>query len=459
MKKKIFEPSPKSKRVFNSVDNSKHLLLEGAVRSSKSYTANLYAIDYISKLPPCNILISGYTVSSVARNVIGEWRAMLDPYNLGLFKENKNAGDNYLTINWRGLRGKKFYIRGGGKENDQNYIQGATFGFWYCDEATRHCQSFIHQALSRLSSEYSRSVWTMNPDSPFHYVKTEYIDDEKKYKKDKNGWSTYQKFHYLLKDNMSLTEQYKMECENMYTGVFKKRYIDGLWVLAEGLIYDFFDKDIHTFSHNEYNSYQYNVGVDYGQKNPCTFELCGFPLIQTPNQPRIWVQDEYYYSSGLEKKIKTDLEYSHDMLKFLSKYTSDYDRIVEQEFGISELLDLKKLRIDDKHIGYIYIDPSALSFQTQLRNLGISNVEPADNTVIDGIRTVQRMLKSGELAIHQNAQYLIKEMQTYSFDEKKQLLGIDAPKKEHDHCCDALRYIIYSMFGENIINYERLNQF
>lgn len=32
----------------------------------------------------------------------------------------------------------------------------------------------------------------------------------------------------------------------MYTGVFFKRYIEGLWCIAEGIIYTMFDKDIHV---------------------------------------------------------------------------------------------------------------------------------------------------------------------------------------------------------------------
>ena len=32
----------------------------------------------------------------------------------------------------------------------------------------------------------------------------------------------------------------------MYTGVFFKRYILGLWAMAEGIIYDMFDADKHV---------------------------------------------------------------------------------------------------------------------------------------------------------------------------------------------------------------------
>ena len=70
-------------------------------------------------------------------------------------------------------------------------------------------------------------------------------------------------------------------------------------------------------------------------------------------------------------------------------------------------------------------------------------VKNAQNDVIDGIRVVSSMIKSGRYFISTDCPNTIKEKSLYSWDEKKQLLGEDAVLKRDDHCSDAERYGIY----------------
>ena len=70
-------------------------------------------------------------------------------------------------------------------------------------------------------------------------------------------------------------------------------------------------------------------------------------------------------------------------------------------------------------------------------------VKNAQNEVIDGIRVVSSMIKSGRYFISTDCPNTIKEKGLYSWDEKKQLEGIDSPRKIYDHCSDAERYGIY----------------
>ena len=90
----------------------------------------------------------------------------------------------------------------------------------------------------------------------------------------------------------------------------------------------------------------------------------------------------------------------------------------------------------------IIVDPSASSFKEQLRRFRMK-VKNAQNEVIDGIRIVSSMIKSGRYFISKECPNTIKEKGLYSWDEKKQLEGIDSPKKLYDHCSDAERYGLY----------------
>lgn len=52
--------------------------------------------------------------------------------------------------------------------------------------------------------------------------------------------------HFTMDDNLSLSEAIKKRYRSMYVGVFFKRYILGLWCVAEGLVYQMFDEEKHV---------------------------------------------------------------------------------------------------------------------------------------------------------------------------------------------------------------------
>ena len=54
----------------------------------------------------------------------------------------------------------------------------------------------------------------------------------------------------------------------MYVGVFFKRYIQGLWCVAEGLVYSMFDEDKHVKDKHMTGEKEWVVSVDYGTVNP-----------------------------------------------------------------------------------------------------------------------------------------------------------------------------------------------
>ena len=52
--------------------------------------------------------------------------------------------------------------------------------------------------------------------------------------------------HFTIDDNPALPAKIRQRYEGLYSGVFYDRYIRGLWVVAEGLIYTMFNKDFHV---------------------------------------------------------------------------------------------------------------------------------------------------------------------------------------------------------------------
>lgn len=60
----------------------------------------------------------------------------------------------------------------------------------------------------------------------------------------------------------------------MYTGVFFRRYILGLWAMAEGIIYDMFNADDRVTKEEQelYPTGKY-ISIDYGTQNATVFDV------------------------------------------------------------------------------------------------------------------------------------------------------------------------------------------
>lgn len=442
MNKVLYKPSAKMKQVYREAHLAKYRFLEGPVRSGKTFVANDVVLKEIQELPPCNVLLSGYSISSVGRNILAEWKEIIDPKDVGLFRNTRDAKDDYMVIDWRGLRGKRFYVRGAGKDNDYKQIQGATFGYWYADELTRHCESFVDMAMTRLSPPWSLGTWTTNADSPFHYVNTRFIEDKALYAVGSGGRSLLKRWRFSLKDNPSLTPEYVESLGRLYTGVFHKRYVLSMWVVAEGSIYDFFDDKVHVIKKPPGPANAYYVCCDYGTGAPTAIILFG---VNSALRPKVWAEREWYWDSKKQGGQLTDADYSRKMMNFLG-WSSMRPRSPLRD-GTNPVLPRK-----------IFVDPSAASFKLQLQRDGFTGVKDADNDVLNGIRTQARMLKLREYAVCECCKQTAADYEGYVWDSKAQLKGEDKPLKQNDHTKDTERYLLQTLFGKRVLDLNILAQ-
>ena len=286
-----------------------------------------------------------------------------------------------------------FEIFGGKDEGSAALIQGRTLAGVLLDEVALMPRSFVEQALARCSVDGARLWFSCNPESPQHWFKREWIDQ-----RDKRN-ALY--LHFEMRDNPSLSEKTLAQYESRYTGVFYDRYIRGLWVLAEGLVYDFFGEE--QIVDEIPQSGRYYISCDYGTLNPFS---AGLWCITAAGATRI---REYYYSGRGTNAQKTDEEYYEELRKLADGY----------------------------HVEYVVIDPSAASFITTVFRHGEFRVAKANNEVMDGIRKTAVYLKSGKMKIHRSCRGAIREFGLYRWDEDS---TVDKVIKESDHAMDDIRY-------------------
>jgi len=88
------------------------------------------------------------------------------------------VGDNLVYRQGQGeatLYGRRIYVAGANDERSEGRIRGMTLAGVYGDELTLWPESFFKQCLARMSVEDAKLFGTTNPDSPYHWLKTEYL--------------------------------------------------------------------------------------------------------------------------------------------------------------------------------------------------------------------------------------------------------------------------------------------
>ncbi|MCD7722726.1 MAG: PBSX family phage terminase large subunit [Clostridiales bacterium] len=210
------------------------IIADGAVRSGKSVSmAPSFVIWAMANYNNQAFALCGKTISSLRRNVTNTLKSQL--LSLGYSVDERRA-DNLITISLHDTE-NYFYMFGGKDESSQDLIQGITLAGVFFDEVALMPKSFVDQAEARCSVENAKLWYNCNPKSPAHFFYTDYIQNE--VYKAKN--LLY--LHFVMDDNLTLSEKTKERYKRMFSGVFYQRNILGLWVTAEGKIYNSFTKD------------------------------------------------------------------------------------------------------------------------------------------------------------------------------------------------------------------------
>ena len=372
------------------------IIADGAVRSGKTVTMGFsFVLWAMTNFERQNFAMCGKTIASFRRNVLGTLKQQLKARG---YTVTEKRSDNLLVVS-KGDKANLFYLFGGKDEASQDLIQGITLAGVFFDEVALMPESFVNQATARCSVTGSKFWFNCNPAGPMHWFYVNWICRCRKLR------LLY--LHFTMADNFSLAEEIKERYESMWTGVFYDRYIRGLWVIAEGLVYGLFDRDIHVTTKLP-DTGRYYISVDYGTHNPFS---AGLWCIKAGVATRI---REYYYNGRKEGRPKTPDEYYTELEKLAGALP----------------------------VETVVIDPAAAEFIETVRRRGRFSVRKAKNDVLDGIRFTSTMLQNGFIKIGAGCTDSIKEFGLYRWDDKGE---VDKVIKENDHAMDDIRYFAYTI--------------
>lgn len=377
------------------------IICDGAVRSGKTVCMSIsFVLWAFYRFNGGSFAICSKTIRSVKRNVVTPLLTVMR--ELG-FETYERYSENYVDIYTKSRR-NRFYFFGGKDESSAALIQGMTLSGLFLDEVALMPRSFVEQALARCSVEGAKFWFNCNPEYPQHWFRQEWILKKRQKK------ALY--IHFKMEDNPSLSKEVLQRYKSLYSGPFYRRFVEGEWIAAAGVVYPFMSKDNAFCNVPSENAERYVISCDYGTVNPSSFGLWG--LIDG-----VWYRlDEYYYDSRAVGAQKTDEEH----------YS-----------GLCELA-------GDRQIEKVIVDPSAASFIQTIRRHERFVVQTADNRVVDGIRSVSTALRNGTIKICNTCTDAMREFGLYRWDDSG---GKDCPIKENDHAMDDIRYFVTSVIAND----------
>jgi len=404
--------SPKQGEVLSFIVEPEHMLIcSGSVRSGKTLSVVIafviWAMEYFDK---AIFAICGKTVSSAERNIVMPFQTIDNlPYSV-----DYRRSDRLMNVTC-GKKSNLFYIFGGKDESSYALIQGITLSGVLLDEVALMPKSFVDQALARTLSVENAKIWfTCNPESPEHWFHTDYILGQQ---------PGIKRLHFLMEDNPIMTPEKIKRAEQMFTGVFYQRYILGLWVRAEGVIFRQFADNPEgwliddNLDHDTIKQIAYiTFGVDFGESTSHTVFVATGILRRGAG---IIALDERKLNS---KGISPD-KIEREFINFVQQ--------VHKEFP-------------DIRLGYAFCDHpetiiNGLNIALRKANIPISAVMAAKEKINTRIYAQEKMLNLGLLKIRRKCTKLVYSLQNQTWDEKHTDQRLDENPDIND-IADAFEY-------------------
>lgn len=242
----MFSPMQKT---FWREANHRWNVKTGATRSGKTYQdyflipRRLLAVESKEGL---NVIL-GNTRETIRRNILLPMQSLYGAEYVSNLRAD-NSCDMF---------GQKVFCLGADNANRVDKVRGSSIKYCYGDEITTWNPDVFDMLKSRLDKSYSIFDGTCNPANPQHWFK-QFLDSDA---------DIYQQA-YTIDDNPFLDPAFVANLKKEYSGtVLYDRYILGLWVAAEGVIYRLFADHPERFIVDDLPDQKIRhcvIGVDFG---------------------------------------------------------------------------------------------------------------------------------------------------------------------------------------------------
>lgn len=387
-------------------------LLEGSVSSGKTWISLVMWAFWVKTMPTDGLfLMCAKSITTLKRNCLLLLQDLVGESNF-TFSTNAKEGN---------LFGRKIILEGANDIRSESKIRGLTLQGAYCDELTQFPQDFFAMLLSRLRRPGAKLIATTNPDTPRHWLKTDYIDraDE----------LDFLDVKFLIDDNTTLPQDYVDSIKREYVGVYYDRFILGRWVIAEGLIYRDFANNPEKYTiknpakwmqDNEKRLMYVCYGVDFGGTNSATkFQCTGI----TTDWEVIALDEEYID----HKKQSVDPDaLNKRYAAFIERCTKAWGSGITRADSAEQIL-----------IRGLFNTAIANGLQTQVKNA-------IKMPITDRIKLTLLLMVQGRFFVSSACPHLIDALSSAVYDDKQ---PIDTRLDDGTSDIDSLDAFEYSIEG------------
>ena len=402
----LFKPTAIQRKALSLLKSgAKHILLFGGSRSGKT-TVLVMAIIYRALMfAGSRHLICRYRAKDARSSVLRETLVPWLDNTVGKNGYTYLAHESMITL----FNGSEIWIGGLGDKEQADKILGHEYNTIYFNEISQLSYAAVTTAYSRLAMRIEGCknlfYYDCNPGSPLHWaykvfvLKRQFLTGEPLEKAE-----LYAAMLLNPEDNRdNLPEDYIADILDVLPEKQKARFRDGLWVKAEGVIYERFDETMIVKIDELPKQFdRFAAGQDFGLN--ITFVKIA------------WAGDVIYV-------------------------LDDYGAFNMTTQSFNEEVAARGLYTCTSEGGFpVYCDPAGGE-----RIQEVSGGTKANNSVESGIDFINAKIERGQFFVCEKCNGVLSEIWDYCRDESGQIV------KVNDHYLDALRYAIFSDVQQGVI--------
>ena len=402
----VFKPTDIQRKALALLKSgAKHILLFGGSRSGKTTVLVMAIIFRALMYAGSRHLICRYRAKDARSSVLRETLVPWLDNTVGKNGYTYLTHESVITL----FNGSEIWIGGLGDREQADKILGHEYNTIYFNEISQLSYVAVTTAYSRLAMRVpgcrNLFFYDCNPGSPLHWaykvfvLKRTFLSGEPLERAE-----LYQSMLLNPEDNRdNLPEDYISDILDVLPEKQKARFRDGLWVKAEGVIYDKFDESMIVKAADMPKQFdRYAAGQDFGLN--ITFVKIG------------WLGDVVYV-------------------------LGDYGAFNMTTQSFNEELHARGLLDCPDGMGLpVYCDPAGGE-----RIQEITGGVKANNSVDSGIDYIGAKIERRQFYVCEKCTGVLSEIWDYCRDEGGEVV------KVNDHFLDALRYAVFSDVQQGVI--------
>jgi PBSX family phage terminase large subunit len=403
----VFKPTTVQKRALALVKSgAKHILLFGGSRSGKTTVLVMVIIYRALRFASSRHLICRLRAKDARSSVLRETLLPALNNTIGLSGYTYLAHENMVTL----FNGSEIWIGGLGDREQADKILGHEYNTIYFNEISQLSYAAVTTAYSRLAMRVpgcrNLFLYDCNPGSPLHWAymifirKQQFLSGEPLIKPE-----LYASMILNPEDNReNLPDDYISDVLDALPEKQRARFKNGLWVKAEGVIYEKFDETMILKAEELPETFdRISAGQDFG--------------MNITNVKIGWVGEMVYVLADYGAYNMTTKTFNDELTA-----RGWYD-------------------MGPENMSFpVYCDPAGGE-----RIQEITGGVKANNSVESGIDYLNAKIERKQFAVNRKCTGVLSEIWDYCRDEAGEIV------KMNDHFMDALRYAVFSDVQQGIV--------